>query len=342
MEITLDLPTFSAELWALLVYNVFLLLTFRFIFGPSHDQHRGWQFDESKNHLKVLEENTKASGDLGNNINKRFGRLEGYIFNLHSMVFDKGEQIIRFHDNFIKNQLGDLVKTMFDLYVKEHSVNDVHSSNYLWAYAPSETMFSDWTIIIIGDHGETPYFVHRYILGARSEYFRKVFQPLVTLPKPLTTTISLCQLLVDIFPSFLNYLYTGVIQVEVWNAVPLYWMADYFGVSYLKKDVKDKISPIRDAESCLAYINHAFVLDCMELIDSEVEKFCYRNPLSAPLIRSVLHNKRAEPETEENNRRIFSPGVESIDTVLRESIGTIPRESIDTVPREPTGVEFLD
>ena len=139
--------------------------------------------------------------------------------------------------------------------------------------APS---YTDWTLEI--DAGSVAvYYVHRFILGARSTYFDKVFYHFVE-PATCTSKITLQKLASDAFPSFLDFLYTGQTEVGTGNAVALYWLSNYFGVPSLKEIIEESIAPISDKESCLIYLQHARSLDNIGLIQDEVDAFCIRNP----------------------------------------------------------------
>ena len=202
--------------------------------------------------------------------------IERLLFGIHSQVFDKAEQILLFQESFIFGDLKDICAGIVDETIKSEGLKRLISSNFKWTKAPNMApIYSDWKIEI--DAGATVYYVHRYVLGARSKYFNKVFVHEFE-SATSTSRVSLQKLASAAFPSFLDFLYTGHIEVGTGNAVALYWLSDYFGVPSLKEIVGESIAPISDKESCLLYLEHAHSLDNIGHIKDEVNRFCNRNP----------------------------------------------------------------
>ena len=226
--------------------------------------------------------------ELANQINHRLERLENHVFGVHSLVFDKAEQILCFQESFIAEEFDDVLAKVVDKCMKADSVK---LKITIWTRSPLVAPYSDWSISVYTERKSNIYYVHRYVLGARSDYFCRVFSG--EWPSIETTesrsSILLHIITYDVFPQFLDYLYRGRIKVEIWNAMALCWFADYFGVASLRKEVFQCITPIQDTESCRTYIEHAERLGCIDLIKDEVDSFCYCQPDAADCIRGIEH-----------------------------------------------------
>ena len=198
-------------------------------------------------------------------LRNRFDKIERDVHNVHSEVFNKAEQILCFQESYIQKRM-------------EHSVNQFVSSKFMWSkYSSTATNYSDWKISVSQDNTEVEvtYFVHRYILGAKSTYFENVFsgQWLSVESEASESCIDLHCHAFSAFPSFLDYLYTGKIQIKPQNAMTLLWLSNYFCVSCLEDKIMRKITPIPDAESCALYGQQAHELDMYELMRFHIDKF---------------------------------------------------------------------
>lgn len=122
-----------------------------------------------------------------------------------------------------------------------------------------ENNFSDWKINVVatkndaGDGGEsttTTYYVHKVKIARgpnRSEYFATLLDSDAFCENSdSTSTVMIPEEVAAYFPDFLDYIYasfewTGKVLIKFQNWKSMKWLADYFQVQQLQKDVCDFI-----------------------------------------------------------------------------------------------------
>ena len=205
------------------------------------------------------------------NLKCRLDQNQRHLFDLHTLVFDKGEQILCFQEKFHSKGIREINKKFIDQFFKCNSLNKFLSTNVKWTQAPeTEACYSDWIIVIkVEGIPQARYSAHRYILGARSGYFTRVFAgKWLSLEVVVSEShVDLHCLAHDFFPRFLDYLYNGRIEVETPDAITALWLADYFDVPDLVEELYDKFFPIRRQESFALFLHQVSCLNCINLIE---------------------------------------------------------------------------
>ena len=94
------------------------------------------------------------------------------------------------------------------------------------------------------------------------------------------------------FPWFLDYLYTGRIEVENSDVIAELWLADYFDVPMLVEELYDEFFPICKRENFLLILNQAKRLSCITLIEQDIreywKRYCNHDTADTELIVSIL------------------------------------------------------
>ena len=193
--------------------------------------------------LSQQDENSKRLQERLGEIHERLGentrRTESLLYQIHSIVFDKTEQILCFLEGVVDNNLNDLIGDVVDNTMKVAAARKILCSNILWSMAPCVAPYSDFKVTITSEDTVTTYCVHRYVLGPRSTYFKNLFAFACDCVELATSTskISLEKNASKAVPSLLDFLYTGQIVIDEENAVALFLLSDYFGIPSLKDEV---------------------------------------------------------------------------------------------------------
>mmetsp|Transcript_44222 Transcript_44222/g.106565 ORF Transcript_44222/g.106565 Transcript_44222/m.106565 type:complete len:290 (-) Transcript_44222:3273-4142(-) len=120
-----------------------------------------------------------------------------------------------------------------------------------WRMDPTNS-YSDWKIeidvlsstglVLKTDVSPISFQVHKFFLAVgprRSLYFDSLFRSAMKECKAGKTTLTLEPSAAKAFPAFLDYIYTGDLDLDPISAVALGYLADYFGV--------EKVQPLVDA-----------------------------------------------------------------------------------------------
>lgn len=127
--------------------------------------------------------------------------------------------------------------------------------------------FADWNIQVFdnGTEQTTEYHVNRTALAfgpRRSEYFVGVFRSDgLHEANEKVTLLELSRKEAEAFPSFLDYVYTGVIDFEVKSITALFSLADYFMVRPLKPHLKVELSKGLSGEDLANLYKDAMALE---------------------------------------------------------------------------------
>ena len=199
------------------------------------------------------------------------------------MIFDRTfrstEQIITFHERFIRDRLPVICEKTVNAYIQSVRTDHIIHSELMWSF-DNQTSYWDWKIRTIVDKQETNvFFVHRYILGTKSDYFHKAFSQ--SWEHDSVSSIEVSQKTSNSFPIFLDYLYTGNIQIKTTNMMPLLWLSDYFAVRSLLEKVLRRIKVICNEATWSNLAQEAMDLGIYDLVIHYHQKFkriqLYRN-----------------------------------------------------------------
>eukprot|EP00565_Helicotheca_tamesis_P005997 CAMPEP_0185733818 /NCGR_PEP_ID=MMETSP1171-20130828/20591_1 /TAXON_ID=374046 /ORGANISM="Helicotheca tamensis, Strain CCMP826" /LENGTH=324 /DNA_ID=CAMNT_0028403639 /DNA_START=116 /DNA_END=1090 /DNA_ORIENTATION=- len=155
----------------------------------------------------------------------------------------------------------------------------------LWRLEPYES-FSDWKIeiAVLGDDAppET-YHVHKVYLAAgpqKSPYFYGLFNSAMRETQENTTRISLQKSAAEAFPAFLDYMYTGDLNVTAENSIALCHLGDYFGVEPLKILVKDFIKKESTLNNICHFCKEALSYEDTTIFNSSMKRVAHMAPES--------------------------------------------------------------
>ena len=126
----------------------------------------------------------------------------------------------------------------------EDEIDDEIEQPLSWKLDPEESL-SDWTLIVRRYTESKTYHVHKACLAVgpgKSEYFASLFRLQMKENTSNTSDIALEDSAADAVPLMLDFLYTqklGIITAE--EAVPLRYLAEYFGIKRLRQQVRSFI-----------------------------------------------------------------------------------------------------
>ena len=134
-----------------------------------------------------------------------------------------------------------------------------------WRMDPEES-YSDWIIEVIGkDSGsKAVYHVHKLALAIgprKSDYFAGVFRHTSELSESTKSTLTLEDSAAAVFPNFLDYIYTGKLDLKIENDIELHHLSNYFGVSSLNPLTQDFLlgQILKVNTNILGYLPRIFV-----------------------------------------------------------------------------------
>ncbi|GKY93569.1 hypothetical protein MPSEU_000324300 [Mayamaea pseudoterrestris] len=160
-----------------------------------------------------------------------------------------------------------------------------------WRRDPAES-FSDYKIEIVykseaGQKLLTDYHVHRNVLANASHYFQQLLtvnagDPTFAEGNDKTSRIDLDAAVADMFPNFLDFVYwsfgnggdTDVVSPNTSERlVGMHWLADYFEVPALARELRRAIYVDLDASKAVGLIKAARAVDVHNLVDELVAHF---------------------------------------------------------------------
>lgn len=153
-----------------------------------------------------------------------------------------------------------------------------------WRMDPRNS-YSDWKIEINAlSTGSTEivapicFHVHKFFLAVgprKSLYFDKLFRSQMRESKAGKTSLTLEPSATKAFPAFLDYIYTGDVQLNPSSAVALGYLGDYFAVAelqpladaFIKKDIKESRANIHVyCQEAIMYKNSKLVESLMKSV----------------------------------------------------------------------------
>ena len=121
--------------------------------------------------------------------------------------------------------------------------------SHWWAKPPQEGNFTDWSLNVrIKDTDDdeeatvTTYLVHRSSL-VQGDYFKPIFdgQFLESQQKRSEIEFPTPDITLDHFETLLDYFYSGEIELDSSNAIPILWLSNYLQVTQLEMLAQDHI-----------------------------------------------------------------------------------------------------
>lgn len=104
------------------------------------------------------------------------------------------------------------------------------------------------------------YKAHRVVLANSSTFFYNAFTSGMTEEEKRVVKVS--DRFADMFPKVLNFIYTGAIDVEEHEIIPLLEQSEYLGITSLGQCLCSIMDPIITEETLLAYIRQCYDTGC--------------------------------------------------------------------------------
>jgi hypothetical protein len=156
-----------------------------------------------------------------------------------------------------------------------------------WRQDPEHSL-ADYRVDVVYDRNgttiTTTYHCHRVILSNSSKYFSRLFKgnakggPAFVESKENASKIDLNASVAEIFPYFLDYMYWHfsdkgrshhhLSPVLHQQNIGLYWLADYFEVSKLKRDRDHFLATELDVHYSSGYLKYALELGIQHIVDA--------------------------------------------------------------------------
>ncbi|EFC44703.1 predicted protein [Naegleria gruberi] len=153
-------------------------------------------------------------------------------------------------------------------------------------------LFTDATVTC----GGVQFKVHKMVLGYRSSYFREIFQTTSDcVIDEKSSNLSLCN--VDqVFPTVIEYLYSGMITIDRYNVVSLKLLANFLDVDPLKCEVENFLLSFINAENVFDVLDSAIISNDNSIKSICVDSIAYNfDILNQKLVEKVFDNDRKFP-----------------------------------------------